>query len=229
MTIKRDEKGQVDFGRLEFLFQWLIILSLVCFTLSTDKTLAANHQSLFNSLEGFFIYFFTVEYVLRIALSRPRRAYAFSFMGVVDLLAILPFYLTTGLNLTSMRSIRLLRLFRLLKLCRYSKAMTRYHRALVDIKEELILFGTSSIILLFLTAVGIYYCEKEAQPDAFGSILDSLWWAVCTLTTVGYGDVYPVTPLGRVFTVLILAIGLGIVAVPAGLFATALSKATRNE
>lgn len=229
MTIKRDERGRVNFGRWEFLFQGAIILSLICFSLSTVETIAANHQPLFDSLEAFFTYLFTAEYLMRISLSRPRRAFAFSFMGLVDLLAILPFYLTTGLNLTSVRSIRLLRLFRLLKLARYSRAMTRYHRALVGIKEELVLFGTSSIILLFLTAVGIYYCEKEAQPDAFDSIPDSLWWAVCTLTTVGYGDVYPVTPLGRMFTILVLVIGLGIVAVPAGLFASALSRATADE
>ena len=87
------------------------------------------------------------------------------------------------------------------------------------------LFGICSMVLLYFSAVGIYYFEKEAQPEAFGSVFHSLWWAVATLTTVGYGDIYPVTVGGKVFTFFILMVGLGIVAVPTGLFASALSKA----
>lgn len=147
----------------------------------------------------------------------------------MDLAAILPFYLGTGVDLRSIRTLRLLRLFRILKLARYSAAVRRFHRALAMAKEEIILFLTATAILLYLGAVGIYYFESEAQPERFGSVLHCLWWAVATLTTVGYGDVYPVTSGGKVFTCLILLVGLGFVSVPAGLVASALGRARQME
>ena len=171
---------------------------------------------------------FTIEYITRIAISRPRGRYAFSFFGIIDLIAILPFYLASGVDLRSVRAFRLLRLFRLLKLARYSSAIRRYHRAFIIAREELVLFGITSLIVLFLSSVGIYYFENEAQPDAFSSVFHSFWWAVCTLTTVGYGDIYPVTAGGKTFTFVVLIVGIGLVAVPSGLIASALSAA-RDE
>jgi voltage-gated potassium channel len=153
----------------------------------------------------------------------------FSFFGIVDLLAVLPFYISTGVDLRSVRAFRLLRLFRLLKLARYSAAVQRFHRAFLIAREELALFGATALIVLYLSSVGIYYFEREAQPEAFGTVFHALWWAIATLTTVGYGDVYPVTAGGRVFTFFVLVTGLGIVAVPTGLFASALSKAREME
>jgi len=97
------------------------------------------------------------------------------------------------------------------------------------VKEEIILFFVVTAILLYLTAAGIYYFEHQLQPDAFSSIFSGLWWAVATLTTVGYGDVYPVTTGGKIFTFFVLIIGLGIVAVPSGLMASALSEARKQE
>jgi voltage-gated potassium channel len=159
----------------------------------------------------------------------PKTAYIFSFYGVVDLLAILPFYVSTGLDLRSLRAVRLLRLFRIVKLVRYSAAIQRFHRAFVIAKEELVLFFSAAAVVLFLSAVGIHYFEGQAQPEAFGSVFHCLWWAVVTLTTVGYGDVYPVTVGGRVFTFLVLIVGLGVVAVPTGIMASALSEARTME
>ena len=152
----------------------------------------------------------------------------FSFYGLVDLAAILPFYIASGLDLRAVRVFRLLRLVRILKLLKYSKAIDRFHRALVIAKEELILFGFVAAIMLYLSAVGIYYFENSAQPDQFKSVFHSLWWAVTTLTTVGYGDMYPITAGGKLFTFVVLMIGLGIVAVPTGLIASALSQ-VRDE
>ena len=172
---------------------------------------------------------FTIEYVLRLALCRPRFSYALSFFGIIDLLAILPFYISTGIDLRSLRAFRLLRLFRLLKLARYSAAMQRMRRAFIIVKEELILFGATALIILYLSAVGIYYFEREAQPEEFASVFHALWWSIVTLTTVGYGDVYPITLGGRIFKFFVMITGLGIVAVPAGLFASALSKAREIE
>jgi len=123
----------------------------------------------------------------------------------------------------------MLRLFRVLKLVRYSKAIQRFHRAFIIAREELVLYFFVTLLLLFLAAVGIYYFEHDVQPDTFASVFHSLWWAVATLTTVGYGDVYPITVGGKVFTFIVLLIGLGVVSVPAGLVASALSKAREMD
>ena len=158
-----------------------------------------------------------------------KRQFVFSFFGLIDLAAILPFYLASGLDLRALRAFRPLRLFRVVKLLRYSQAIQRCHRACVIAKDELVLFAAVALILLYLSAVGIYYFETDKQPDVFASVFDGLWWAVGTLTTVGYGDIYPVTAGGRVFTFVVLMIVLGVVAVPTGLIASALSKAREEE
>lgn len=145
------------------------------------------------------------------------------------MLAILPFYLSLGFDLRAIRAFRLLRLLRVMKLARYNKAIQRFHRAFIIAREEFVLFGFAAAIMLFLAAVGIHHFEHEAQPETFASVFHSLWWAVATLTTVGYGDVYPVTVGGKCFTFLVLVIGLGIVSVPAGLVASALSQAREME
>lgn len=165
---------------------------------------------------------------MRLFVADRKRDYVFSFYGIVDLLAILPFYLTLAIDLRAIRIIRLLRLFRLLKIARYSKAVDRYRIAFKEIKEELVIFFSATCFLIYVSAVGIYYFENTAQPEAFSSIFHSLWWAVATLTTVGYGDVYPITAGGKIFTFMILMVGLSVVAVPAGLLASALQDASRD-
>tara|TARA_R110002051_G_scaffold97990_3_gene168089 strand:+ start:44 stop:394 length:351 start_codon:yes stop_codon:yes gene_type:complete len=107
---------------------------------------------------------------------------------------------------------------------RYNKAIERFSRAISLAKEEVLLFLIVTLILIYFSAVGIYYFEHEVQPENFASIFDSLWWAIITLTTVGYGDVYPITVGGKVFTFFILMIGLGIVAIPTGIISSALTK-----
>ena len=228
-TIQRDKKGRASFGRWDYLIQALIVLSLVSFAIETLPTLSSEWRRYLRMFEVFTVSVFTIEYILRLVLCRPRFSYAFSFFGAIDLLAILPFYLSTGIDLRSIRAFRMLRLFRLLKLARYNAAIQRFQRAFLIAKEELVLFGALALIVLYLSSVGIYYFERDAQPEAFGSVFHALWWSVATLTTVGYGDVYPVTVGGKVFTFLILIIGLGIVAVPTGLFASALSRARETE
>jgi voltage-gated potassium channel len=228
-VITRDKNGSVSFGRFDYVIQFLIIVSLIDFAFETLPDLSPVTYQILHGVEIFIIIIFTIEWLLRAALSRPSKSYIFSVFGLIDLLAILPFYICTGIDLRSIRAIRLLRLFRLLKLVRYSKAMQRYHRAFLIAKEELILFGFAALILFYLASVGIYYFEHEAQPEAFKSVFHSFWWATTTLTTVGYGDAYPVTIGGKVFTFFVLMIGLGFVAVPTGLFASALSAARKEE
>jgi voltage-gated potassium channel len=116
-----------------------------------------------------------------------------------------------------------------LKLIRYNKALNRFHIATKIVKEEIILFLIITFIFIFLASAGIYFFENKAQPEIFASVIHSAWWAVVTLTTVGYGDVYPITIGGKIFTFFILLIGVGIVTIPAGLVASALSKAREIE
>ena len=119
---------------------------------------------------------------------------------------------------------RLFRLFRIFKLLKYNSAIDRLLFAFREIKKELFIFLIATIFLLYVSSVGIYYFENEAQPEQFKSVFHSMWWAVATLTTVGYGDVYPITLGGKLFTTFIVFIGMGLVAVPTGLLASALAK-----
>ncbi|QDT04262.1 Cyclic nucleotide-gated potassium channel [Rubripirellula lacrimiformis] len=209
--------------------QAMIVVSIVAFSVETLPNLEPKTQSVLAAIELICVAIFTVEYILRFAVADDRVQFVTSFFGVIDLLAVLPFYLSLGIDLRSVRAFRLLRLFRILKLARYNKAVQRFHRAMVIAREELILFGAVALILLYLSSVGIYYFERDAQPEAFQSVFHSMWWAVATLTTVGYGDIYPVTVGGRCFTFFVLLVGLGIVSVPAGLVASALSKAREDD
>lgn len=215
--------------RGQYLIQVLIVLSLIAFAVETIPTLDPNFRRYLYWFEVFTVMVFTTEYVLRVILTRPVAKYIFSFMGIVDLVSILPFYLSTGLDLRTIRALRLLRLFRMFKLVRYSSVMKRYNRAFNIAKEELIVFGAAALIIFYLASVGIYFFENEAQPQNYGSVFSSMWWAVATLTTVGYGDVYPITAGGRIFTFFVLITGLGVVAVPTGLIASALSQARDEE
>jgi voltage-gated potassium channel len=228
--IRRDENGHVHFGRwLDLVLQVIIVINLVTLALETMPNLTKQQIYWLNVVEVTSIAIFTVEYLARCLLSRPMLRYALSFYGLIDLLSIAPFFLSVGLDLRSARALRLMRLFRLFKLTRYSKAARRYRHAFMIAKEELILFGCAALVVLYLASVGIYHFENEAQPDKFSSVPDSMWWAVVTLTTVGYGDVYPITLGGRLFTSIVLVCGLGFVAVPTGLLAGALAKAREQE
>jgi len=216
-------------GRIfDVVIQALIIISLISFSIETLPDLSAETYAFLNKIEIFIVVIFSIEYVARIILTKKTLSYVFSFYGLIDLLAILPFYLSASVSLQTLRILRLLRLFRILKLARYHKALTRISKALYIAKEELVIFSVITLILLYLSAVGIYHFEHQAQPENFRSIFDSLWWAVATLTTVGYGDVYPITLGGRMFTFAILMLGLGVVAVPTGIVASALASVRRN-
>lgn len=219
-------------------FDWavvvLIFYAVATLAYETEPALSKDARKFLWISEIVITALFTLEYILRFYLEERKRDYSFSFYGIVDFVAILPFYLDLLLGaevavLRAFRALRLLRIFRLLKIVRYNRASDRLLKALSESKEEFILFFLTTLILLFISAAGIYYFEHPGQPEAFSSISHSLWWAVVTLTTVGYGDVYPITLGGRVFTFIILLIGLGVVAAPAGLIASAMSKVREAE
>ncbi len=220
--------------RLGRVFDWVVITliatSIITLSIGTLPNLPSAARRLFDISEVIIVVLFTLEYLARVATTQRRIRYIFSFFGIIDLMAIIPFYLSMGVvDLRALRIFRLFRILRILKLTRYSRAMARFGKAIVLAKEEIVLFSMVTVTLLYLSAVGIYYFEHEAQPEAFPSVIHSLWWATATLTTVGYGDVYPITAGGKIFTFIILMCGLGIVAVPAGLVAAALSKVRHDE
>lgn len=217
-------------GRIfDYTIQTLILISLIAFSIETLPDNSYLVRRVLHYIELVCIIIFSFEYITRIFVAKNPIKYIFSFYGIIDLLSILPFYLPTSLDLRAIRVFRIFRIFRALKIIRYNKALHRFHLAAQIVKEELVLFIIATLILIYLSATGIYFFEYEAQPDIFQSIFHSLWWAIVTLTTVGYGDVYPITIGGRIFTFFVLIIGVGIVTVPAGLVATALSKAREIE
>lgn len=224
------EKNDTLVGRIfDLSLQSLILISIVTFSIETLPNLKQSTLELLHITEVIIVSIFTLEYLLRLYVADKKLSYIFSFYGLIDLIAIIPFYISAGIDLRSLRIFRLFRLAQSFKLIRYSKAMRRFSQAFMMAKEEFIIFGILTIMLLYLSAVGIYHFEHTAQPEAFKSIFHSLWWGVTTLTTVGYGDVYPVTLGGRIFTFCILIIGLGIVAIPAGIIASSLSETRKSN
>jgi len=214
---------------LDYFIQFMILLSLISFSIETLPDLSNDAKSGLRFFEIFTVAVFTIEYVLRIAVADKKLHYIFSFYGIIDILAILPFYLSTGIDLRSIRVFRLFRLFRAFKLLQFSQAANRLRKAFKDVKNEFIVFFMAAMFVLYVSAVGIYYFENEVQPESFKSIFHCLWWAVATLTTVGYGDIYPITAGGKIFSSIIVFIGLGIVAVPTGLIASSLSTSLKKN
>lgn len=226
------------------LFQWfiitLILLNVVAVILATEAPLYEKHQFYFEWFELVSVVVFTIEYVLRVwvcteskQFARPvvgRLRYMVTWGAIIDLLAILPFFLRFApFDLRAIRSLRLLRLFRLLKLGRYSRSMTILVDVLKGKKEQIVLAILAVFIVLAGSASLIYFIERNAQPEHFGSIPQALWWSVVTLTTVGYGDIYPTTVLGKLLGGLISLLGIGLIALPAGILASGFQEAVEKH
>jgi len=214
----------------------LITLNVVAVILATLKDLHMAWGEVFYAFEVFSVVVFTVEYILRIwtctidpKYSNPvsgRIRYAFSPLALIDLLAILPFYLPLVLkiDLRFLRILRLVRLLRIIKLVRYSSSMQLIGRVFVSKKNELLITVFAVFLLLLMASSIMYYVEHEAQPEVFASIPHSMWWGIITLTTVGYGDVFPITLLGKIFNGMIAFLGIGLFALPAGILASAFAE-----
>jgi voltage-gated potassium channel len=222
---------------VDFLIMTLILVSVAAFTASTVPSAYAQYGRFLENIQRFAVIVFTVEYLLRLIAAggkpdskgsvREGLAYATSFYGVVDLLAILPFFLAiTGF--LALRSLRLLRLFRLFKIGRYSRALNMFVAVLRSRASQLGVFTYVSCIFMFIAATGVYYAENAHQPEKFSSIPASLWWAVVTLTTVGYGDTYPVTTAGKIFTAFVILIGLGVIAIPTGIISAGMVEVLKK-
>ena len=210
----------------------LIVLNTVAVILESVPGLTDEYAATLAWFETVSLVIFTVEYVLRLwsctadeRFARPitgRIRHAVTPMAVVDLVAILPFYLPSILpiDLRFVRMLRLLRVLRVLKIARYSKALARLGLVLRRKKAELVVSVFVISILLLLASSMAYIAEREAQPELFTSIPAAMWWGVATLTTVGYGDIFPVTPAGKVIAAFVAVLGVGLFAVPAGIIAS---------
>ena len=207
----------------------LIVISVVSFSIETLPNLSPTTEWVLVMIEIVTVILFTAEYLLRLAVAEHKLRFVFSFFGIIDLIAVLPFYLAPHVDLRAVRILRLLRLFRILKLARYTRALERFAVAFRTIREELIIYLATTALMIYVASVAIYYFESEAQPENFASVFHAMWWSIVTLTTVGYGDVYPVTLGGRLFTGLLLMLGVGVISVPSGLIAAALTRTRPQE
>jgi voltage-gated potassium channel len=219
----------------------LIVLNAVAFAAETVSSVAARYHDYFVAFNLFSVVVFTIEYVLRIwscveipMLSRmpPWRArlkFAVRPMMIIDLFAFAPWYVH-WLYPIDLRVLRVFRLFRLLKLVRYSPALQTLGRVLADEYRALLGALLIMLVLLLFASTGIYFLERTAQPDTFNSIPSAAWWALATLTTVGYGDVVPITPMGKVLGGVVMLLGVGMFALPIAIIATGFSQeANRHQ
>ncbi|MBN1675327.1 MAG: ion transporter [Kiritimatiellae bacterium] len=218
----------------------LIALNVLAVVLESVAAIEARFSGFFNLFEMGSVLVFTIEYALRLwsCVENPRYArpvggrlrFALTPLLVLDLLAILPFYLPLFFpHLAAFRSLRLIRLFRLFKAARYSESLRLLGRVMREKKEQL--GGTLFVLSLMLVVAGaLLYCvEREAQPDAFSSIPATMWWAVATFTTVGYGDIYPVTVLGKIMASIMAIAGLAIAAIPTGIIASGFMEHAQKD
>ena len=158
--------------------------------------------------------------------------FPFRVLAIIDLVSILPFYLSLGIDLRALRAVRLLRIFRVLKLGRYNRALQTIGQALQRTGPEIGVVFLGAAIMIVISAMALYYSEHNAQPDVYSSIPASLWWAVTTLTTVGYGDVRPITTMGKTVAAFIMLTGIGLIALPTSLLSSSMTEILqerRNE
>lgn len=238
--------NQLNFGQTKKKFSiiqkilvLLIVSSSIIVVIETEKDIFNQYNVFFEYSKYFFGIIFTIEYVLRVVTAgyirkykgfSGRVSYIFSFWTLIDLIAILPFFIS-GVNETFLlRLFRLIRLFSVIRIGRYSTALKNVLDAISDRKHELLFAVAISTTVLVISSTFMYLLEAELQPEAFGSIIRSIWWAAAALTTVGYGDVYPITALGKVFAVVSAFSSIGIVALPAGILAGSFTeKFKRNK
>ncbi len=227
---------------IDFFIMGLILLSVVGIILESFSDVQARYGRILQSFEIFTILIFTLEYLLRIWTAdlkyphlKPRTA-RFRFMtstiGLIDLIAILPFYLPFFLkiDLRFVRVLRIVRLLRIFKLNRYTSALNMVARVFTEKRIELGITFLVTCILLLLSSALMYHLEHEEQPENFPNIIATFWWAIATLTTVGYGDVYPTTGMGQFVGGIIALLGVGLVALPTGIISAGfIEKVERKE
>ncbi len=208
-----------------------IVISVIAVMLDSVAVIQAKHGGLLYTLEWFFTILFTIEYLLRLSCVGRPIAYATSFYGIVDLLAVIPTYLSIIIPgsqyLLVIRVLRILRIFRVLKLVQYISEARILRQALRESQRKITVFLFT--VLTLVTIFGSLMYLIEGPPNGFTSIPRSAYWAIVTLTTVGYGDISPQTNLGQFLAALIMMLGYAIIAVPTGIVTVAISKVKSKE
>jgi voltage-gated potassium channel len=236
-TLEKPEEDNKKIKKSYVIFNWflivLICLNIIAVIVTSFDNIYDKHKQLLNYFEYFSIAIFTIEYLLRIWTSscrfpKPKIHYVFSFYGIIDLLAFLPFFLPFIFGI-DLRILRVFRLFRIFKLFHYKNSFLLISKVLKNEKEKL--FATIFImtILILFASSFMYFFENKAQPDVFPNIPATLWWAVATLTTVGYGDTYPITILGKLLGGIISILGIGLFAMPSGIIAMGLIQEIKSR
>ena len=216
--------------RFDVILLLAIIISVVAVMLDSDKEIHKQYGRLLLIAEWVFTLLFTFEYILRIYCSTDKKKYILSFMGIIDLLSIIPTYLIIFyapiVALIDIRVLRLIRIFRIFKLSPYLRSGHTMQIALRSSRPKIIVFILSVSLVVIILGTLMYIVE--GQQNGFDNIPKSIYWAVVTLTTVGYGDVVPITPLGKTVAVFIMLLGYAIIAVPTGIVSSEMSK-NRND
>jgi voltage-gated potassium channel len=238
LTLEPTEKGGIIERIFEFFLVTIIIFNILAIIADSVEEIRRQYDGLFLKFEYFTIVFFTCEYIARIysivenpEFSHPvkgRLKYITQPLAVVDLLAFLPFYFVF-LDLRFLRIFRLMSLFRLFKIARYLHALKIFKRVIYDRKEQLILSFLFILFVLTIISFIMFYAEHEAQPDKFSSIPATMWWGIATITTVGYGDMVPITPLGKFLGGLFAIAGVGLLALPAGILSSGFFESLHKE
>lgn len=207
----------------------VILLSVVLVMLESIGSIESKYANVLDILEWVITILFSVEYIARIISVKSPKSYVFSFYGIIDFLSIIPKYISLfilGTNsLLALRALRLLRVFRILKLTRFIGESANFGKALKRSRAKIAVFITFVIVLCIILGTIMYLVENE-HDSGFTSIPRSVYWAIVTLTTVGYGDIAPITSLGQFIASMIMILGYGIIAIPTGIVT---SEMTRNE
>ena len=238
--IRTDSEGDTASKIFDIFIISLIILSAVTIIADTFP-LSETFRRISRYIEVFSVIIFTIEYILRVWTSdmlypklspvKARIRYIFSFMALVDLFAILPFYLPMliSIDLRALRLLRVMRLMRVFKVGRYTSALSTIVAVLKNKSSQLISSTFVVLLLLLVSSIIMYSVENPAQPEVFSNAFSGLWWAVSTLTTIGYGDIIPVTPFGKILSGIIALLSIGLVAVPAGIISAGFMEQTKDH
>ncbi|MFK7971726.1 MAG: ion transporter [Bacteroidia bacterium] len=249
MSLKKSVYSLIDGERgthkadayVDILISGLIMLNVVAVFLESYQEIDELYGTHFRIFEVFSIIVFSIEYIARVwtadllyehlPKTKARLKFIFSFFGLIDILAIMPFFLPFffKIDLRIMRALRLLRLLRIFKLGRHSRSMRMVGDVLKDTRYDLMVTMFVTCILLIMASVLMYNIEHAAQPDKFENIGQSLWWAIATLTTVGYGDIFPITAMGKLLSGVIALLGVGIVALPTGIISSTFVEKIRER
>ncbi len=235
LQIRIQKKGEGISFYINIFLSILIFLNTIAIILHSIPSLRASYNQYFIDFEVFSVVIFTVEYLLRVwsIVEQPgfhhplkgRVKYIFSVWGIIDFLAIFPFYFSLfNTDLGFVRILRVLRMLRLFRLSRYFHALRIISNVMKAKKEELVLSMSFILFLLFIASSLMYFLEHEIQPTVFKSIPDALWWGVNNMTTVGYGDMMPITPIGKVISGIVSILGVAAFALPTGILASGFAE-----